>query len=76
MVGASVPETPVHKNSYLCAGEDNIRPRSSELREAHIYAISESSTVEFPSDGEFGAGVLVPNTPHLIRLCSRRRNQL
>ena len=59
-----MPETAVHKTAHLGPGENNVRPGAPEPRETHIYAISQSSPMEFPPDGEFGGCVPVPKTAH------------
>ena len=69
MFGASVPETSVNEYGYPDPGEHDVRSDSADPGEGHVDAVSESSAVEFTSDGHFGGCVHVPHSAHLSRFC-------
>lgn len=70
--GAAVPETAINEHGYPRSGEYDVWSDSAHLGEGHVYAVSESSAVEFASDGHFGGCVHVPYPAHLSRFGGRR----
>ena len=65
MFGASVPEAAVDEYGYSGSGEHDVWSGPADLGEGHVHAVSESSAVEFASDGHFGGCVPVPDAAHL-----------
>ena len=64
MVGARMPEAPVHEHSEAGCGEDDVRPPTGHAGKHMIHPVAESEPVQLASEGELGCGVATALTRH------------
>jgi hypothetical protein len=73
VLGATVPEAPIHKNRDMCGGEDDVRPCSHSGGHRRINAEAQPSAVETRPDRELLRRVSLARRNHSLPNRLRRR---